>query len=113
MKLNLKQVGIYGNIKEISVNNMVSSAGKDVPNQYNVFIYSEDSVYNCLYSYNSLIIVLKNGKIIKVGKDYNYSNTTGKYRNKFTGLTLKELDKYIKDNMSYNRDSECWELKNE
>ena len=49
-------------------------------------------------------------KIIKVGKDYCCSQTTGKYRNKFTGLNLKELDKYIKDNMNYNCDSECWEL---
>lgn len=110
MRINFKQVGICGNIKEISVNNMVSSAGKDVPNQYNVFIYSEDGIYNCFCSYDSLIIVIKNGKIIKVGKDYNYSNITGKYRNKFTGLNLKELDKYIKDNMNYNCDSECWEL---
>jgi hypothetical protein len=110
MELNLKQIGVVGEIKKININHMVSSAGKDVPNQYNVFIYSEDGIYNCFYSYDKLIIVIKNGKIIKVGKDYNYSNTTGKYRNIFTGLNLKELDKYIKD-MSYNCDNECWELR--
>lgn len=110
MRINFKQVGTVGTIKEITVNNMISSTGNTVPNQYNVFIYCENGIYNCFYSYDKLIIVIKNGKIIKVGKDYNYSNTTGKYRNIFTGLNLKELDKYIKDNMSYNCDNECWEL---
>ena len=113
MRINFKQVGVVGEIKEISVNNMVSSAGNNIPNQYNVFIYAESNVYNCLYSYDSLIIVIKNGNIIKVGKDYCCSQTTGKYRNKFINMTLKELDLYIKENMSYNCDSECWESKNE
>ena len=113
MKINLKQVGIKDKITEISVNNMISSTGKNVPNQYNIFIYCEDGVYNCFYSYDSLIMVLKNGNIVKVGKDYNYSSTTGKYRNKFINMNLKELDTYIKNNMSYNCDSECWELKSE
>lgn len=110
MRINFKQVGTVGTIKEITVNNMISSTGNTVSNQYDIFIYSEKGTYHCFYSYDSLIIVIKNGKIIKVGKDYCCSQTTGKYRNKFTGLNLKELDKYIKDNMNYNCDSECWEL---
>ena len=55
MRINFKQVGTVGTIKEITVNNMISSTGNTVPNQYNVFIYSEDSIYNCFYSYDKLI----------------------------------------------------------
>lgn len=110
MKINLKQVGVFGMVKEITITNMVSRTGKTVPNQFDVFVYGQDGIYHCFYSYDSLIIVIKNGDIIKVGKDYRWSKTTGKYRNRFTGLTLKNLDKYIKENMNYNYNSKCWEL---
>lgn len=113
MKVNLKQIGVIGKIKEITVENMKNSLGNTVPNQFQVFIHSEEGVYRCLFSYESLIVVIMNGELTKVGKNYCYSNTTGKYRNMFTGLTLKKLNEYIKENMSYNCDSECWELKNE
>lgn len=113
MRINLKQIGIGGKVKEISVNSMISSTGNTVHNQHNVFIYAEEGIYNCFYSYNSLIIVLKNGNIVKVGKDYCCNQTTGKYRNKFINMTLKELNKFIKENMSYNCDNECWELRSE
>lgn len=114
MKINFNEIGVKADtIKDIEINNIVSNHGNSIPNQYEVYIDSTEGTYRCFYSYKSLILVCKNGNIAKVGKDYCCSQTTGKYRNKFINMTLKELDLYIKNNMSYNCDSECWELKNE
>lgn len=57
-------------------------------------------------SYKSIIAVVDFGKkIISIGSDYNYSTTTGKYRNMFFNdicyfsdlNTLKGLEKALKD----------------
>ena len=63
------------------VYNMVSPrTGVEVANQ---FVIEGDGT-TTFQSYNSTIAVIDWGKCtIKIGKDWNYSNTTGKYRNAF------------------------------
>ncbi len=71
------------------VENMKSSRHNDTPNQ---FIISGDN-FILFQSYNSPIALIKNG-ITYIFKDWDYSKTTGKYRNQFLGETKKEtLDK--------------------
>ena len=83
------------NIKEIVVNlpkveNMTSIRGNNIPNQF--IIYGKD--YTLFQSYNSPIAMKKEGKVY-LFKDWDYSVTTGKYRNDFLGenkaTTLKKI----------------------
>ena len=85
----------------MKVKNMTNARGNKVANQ---FIIESDN-FTTFQSYNSTIIVIDySKKIIYVHPDYNYSRTTGKYRNLFfdyCGLyelnTLAKLEKAIKN----------------
>lgn len=56
-------------------------------------IYADDgSIF--FQSYNSIIAVKKNGKIT-LGKNWDYSKTTGKYRNIFLGETKAETQRKL------------------
>ena len=63
------------------VYNMVSPrTGVEVANQ---FVIEGDGT-TTFQSYNSTIAVIDwNEHTVKIGEDWNYSNTTGKYRNSF------------------------------
>ena len=66
--------------------NMVSpSTGVEVANQFII----EGDGKTTFQSYRSTIIEIdKNAKTIKFGEDWDYSNTTRKYRNEFFCLLL-------------------------
>jgi len=75
------------------VENMISSNGNTVANQ---FIIRLNSIGTFFQSYNS-IIAGKTPEGIVLDKYYwNYSKTTGKYRNIFLGETKKETEQKIK-----------------
>lgn len=75
------------------VENMTSSNGNDIPNQ---FIISTPD-YVIFQSYSSIIAIecKKTGKIWLDSKKWDYSVTTGKYINQFTGLDKKQTIKKI------------------
>ena len=79
-------------IKKVSVRNMTSnSSGREVPNQF--IIYTPEGEY--FQSYNTIIAARISGKrYLDTGK-WDYSTTTGKYRNQFLGETKKETQKKI------------------
>lgn len=89
-------------MKNIKVENMTSPNGNDVPNQF--IITTPDGVY--FQSYDSIIAFrshreedysLANGFKIVLDENYwNYSNTTGKYRNLFLGEDRRETERKIK-----------------
>jgi len=82
------------NDNEIKVNNMESSKGNDVPNQF--IITTKNGIY--LQSYNSIIAFKsKDGKTYLDDYYWNYSTTTGKYRNMFLNETKKETENKIKN----------------
>lgn len=97
MKIYKRELGIEGEIISVEVQNMTSKRGNIVPNQYEVIVHTKGAVYNCFYSYNSFILSYKNGIIDRVGKNYNYSRTTDRYRNMFTEMTLKDLESCMKN----------------
>jgi len=81
-------------IKKVNVANMKSAKGNDIPNQF--MIYADGGCY--FKSYNSIIAFRDlNGNVTLDAADWDYSNTTGKYRNQFLGETKKETEAKIAD----------------
>lgn len=70
-------------MKEIRVQNLKSTrTGEKVANQF--LIINETDNTETFQSYDSTIAIVDwNEKTIKIGNDWNYSTTTGKYRNVF------------------------------
>jgi len=79
-------------LPKVSVKNMRSSRGNYVPNQ---FIISVNGVGIFFQSYETIIAVKTGGKII-LDDNWDYSVTTGKYRNQFLGEKKAETEKKIK-----------------
>ena len=81
----------------MKVENITSSNGNKIANQ---FVITDDKQNEYFQSYRSMI-VKKNyeGDQVKIYLDqkyWNYSNTTGKYRNIFLGETIKDTKAKIK-----------------
>lgn len=75
------------------VKNMTSPNGNDAPNQ---FIITTETGAIYLQSYNSIIAKKENGNTYLDPYYWDYSKTTGKYRNIFLGETKKETEAKIK-----------------
>jgi hypothetical protein len=80
----------------MKIENMLSPQGNPVPNQFII----TDGNKTKFQSYDSIIAVKEEGKKTIIGKDWDYSVTTGKYRNLFLGETKAETQKKI-DNGTY------------
>ena len=84
----------------MNVRNMLSQNGNCVPNQ---FIITTDEGGQFFQSYNT-VIAFKHpcGQRIELdAESWDYSTTTGKYRNLFLGEKIAETRKKIKDG-TYN-----------
>lgn len=85
----------------MTVKNMTNTNGRKVPNQFVI----SDGNKTTFQSYESPIITIDgDNKVIEIGEDWNYSRTTGRYRNKFMEdegfaelASTKGLEKAIKD----------------
>lgn len=79
----------------MKISNMQSSRGNDVPNQFRI----EDGNNTYFQSYQSMIVkrtYTDNGIEITLDTNkWDYSMTTGKYRNQFLNETKKETQKKI------------------
>lgn len=78
------------------VENMTSSNGNDIPNQFIV----RTSKATIFQSYSSIIAIEMHGLTILDRDKWDYSTTTGRYRNQFLGETKKETQQKI-DNGTY------------
>jgi len=82
---------------KVKVMNMTSPSGKEVVNQF--IIKVGDTTY--FQSYDSIIAIIENDldgypeAIILDENKWDYSTTTGKYRNIFLGEDKKETQKKI------------------
>ena len=80
-------------INQIRVENMQGRNGNDVPNQFK--IWTDEGLY--FQSYNSTIAFIPlEGPTVLDRKKWDYSRTTGKYRNLFLRETKKETEQKIK-----------------
>ena len=81
----------------MKVENITSNSGNKIANQ---FVITDDKQNEYFQSYNSTIVKKdyesNQVKIYLDQKYWNYSNTTGKYRNIFLGETITETKKKIK-----------------
>jgi len=76
-----------------TVTNMISPAGNSVANQF--IIYTDEGCY--FQSYRTVIAYRGNDGTIKLDRDsWDYSVTTGKYRNMFLDMNKSETLKAIK-----------------
>jgi hypothetical protein len=75
------------------VQNMVSKKGNSIPNQ---FIIDDDNGNSYFQSYNSIIVKISKDKIYLDKNKWDYSKTTGKYRNLLLCETKKETEAKIK-----------------
>ena len=76
------------------VENMRNNRGNTVPNQF--IIQTNEGLY--FQSYQSVIAFIPiAGNILLDQNSWDYSTTTGKYRNQFLGETKKETEKKIAD----------------
>jgi hypothetical protein len=77
--------------------NMTSTNGNKVANQFTI---TDDNGNTFFQSYSSIIVKINSGDgnyDVELDQKYwNYSNTTGKYRNIFLNETIKDTRKKIK-----------------
>lgn len=80
-------------LQQVKVENMSSSRGREVPNQF--IITTDDGRF--FQSYKSIIAYrpYRSGKTILDEKYWDYSTTTGKYRNEFLGEGIADTRKKI------------------
>jgi hypothetical protein len=76
----------------MKITNLTSNKGNTIANQFE--IRTETAVY--FQSYRSIIVKIENGKTYLDPIYWDYSKTTGKYRNIFLGEDKKETEKKIK-----------------
>ena len=74
------------------VQNMTSNKGNKIANQF--IIYTDNG--SIFQSYNSTIVKIDSGKIYLDESKWNYSTTTGKYRNIFLNEKKKDTEEKIK-----------------
>lgn len=83
----------------VKVENMQSRTGREVPNQFIITMYDENgTLHEYFQSYKSMIVHKTYGlnpSIILDEKYWDYSTTTGKYRNEFLGEGIAETRKKI------------------
>ena len=72
----------------MKVENMVSSRGNYVPNQ---FIIIDDNGREIFQSYETIIAIVDDGEIILDNDALDYSKTTSKYLYLFLGMNREEI----------------------
>lgn len=77
----------------MTIENMIDNNGRTVKNQF--IIRDGKAVY--FQSYNAIIVKQENGKTYLDDYYWDYSATTGKYRDMFLGETIKETREKIKN----------------
>jgi hypothetical protein len=83
-------------MNKVKISFFKSDKGNSIPNQ--VKIWTDEGIY--FQSYDSVIVFhpyLATEKVILDVNKWDYSKTTGKYRNEFLGETKEQTQKKIDD----------------
>ena len=81
----------------MKVRNMTGRSGQPVKNQFIL----EDGKSTIFQSYNSIIAMKSGGRTYLDKYRWDYSTTTGKYRNQFLGMNKKQIEQAIEDGAIY------------
>ena len=95
-------------MENLRVSNVLGKNGRAVPNQFYIHYIEGGDSYIILQSYDSMIVKMKDWKVVEVGKDWDYSRTTGKYRNIATGMDKKEFEKMLKEDFEWNENTQSY-----
>ena len=93
--------------KNLKVQNVYNN-GRAVPNQFLIYFEKENKSYKVFQSYSSMILKWENGKIVEIGADWDYSRTTGKYRNLLTNMNKKEFEKMLNNEFKWDNKTETY-----
>ena len=77
----------------MKISNIIGTSGQPVKNQ---FLIIDDLGNKYFQSYDSMIAKIEGGKVYLDSVYWDYSQTTGKYRNIFLGEDKKTTEKKIK-----------------
>lgn len=94
-------------MKNLVVKN-IENNGRSVPNQFIICYKKNNKKYKIFQSYASMILKWENGVLIEVGLGWDYSRTTGKYRNLMTGMNKKQFEKMLKNNFKWDKDTQSY-----
>ena len=94
-------------MKDLKVQNVYYN-GREVSNQFEIFYEENNKHYKIFQSYESMILKWENGIIVEVGGDWDYSRTTGLYRNILTKTTKKEFEKMLQNNFIFNEKTQTY-----
>lgn len=81
-------------MKNLKVQNVYNNR-RSIPNQFLISYTENNKEYKIFQSYSSIILKWENGSLIEVGADWDYSRTTGKYRNILIRMNKKEFEKIL------------------
>lgn len=81
-------------MKNLKVEN-IKNNGRSVPNQFLISYTENNKEYKIFQSYSSIILKWENDSLIEVEADWDYSRTTGKYRNILIRMNKKEFEKIL------------------
>ena len=94
-------------MKNLRVQNVYNN-GREVSKQYKIFYKENNKNYKIFQSYESMIVKWENDVIIEVGINWDYSRTTGLYRNMLTKTTKKEFEKMLQNNFIFNEETQTY-----
>lgn len=94
-------------MERLTVTNLERN-GRSIVNQFLIYYYKNGKKYKIYQSYSSMILKWKNGILIEVGLGWDYSKTTGKYRNLMTGMNKKQFEKLLKNEFEWSSDTQSY-----
>lgn len=83
-------------VLNIKVSNMTGNSGRAVPNQMIIQGEDENGPFELFQSYKSIIAKRQGGQVTLDEYYWDYSVTTGRYRNEFLGENIDDTRKAIK-----------------
>ena len=99
-------------MKNLKVENVYNN-GRNVPNQFEIYYTENGKDYKIFQSYESMILKYENGILIEVGENWDYSRTTGKYRNLISGMNKNIFEKMLENLFKWNANTKSYLRKQE
>lgn len=94
-------------MKNLYVTNLQKD-GRSITNQFLIYYVENDKQYKIFQSYQSMILKYENHTLVEVGADWNYSKTTGKYRNIITYMDKKAFEKMLEKEFEWNNETQTY-----
>jgi hypothetical protein len=94
-------------MKNLKVQNVYNN-GRNVPNQFEIYYENDNKHYKIFQSYNSMILKYENGILVEIGENWDYSRTTGKYRNLISGMKKNIFEKMLNNLFYWNEKTKTY-----